>query len=176
MLLPPQPIHYISPECGANPTCRVRRPRRPELLRYISPNREANETLRRARRLPTCRNPSTTSHPTAKRMNPVGRGLAPAATFPPYLTQPRSKSHLYDEAVRRERRTLQNVHLLNGLCYLTNALPRVIVYKSPETFTVGLKSPARNFFSDGVDIFLFLCYDRTVRKNTRCFPCKRMMK
>ena len=49
-------------------------------------------------------------------------------------------------------------------------------YKSSETFTAGLNSPSRNFFSDGVDIFLFLCYDRTVRNYTRCFPCKRMMK
>ena len=70
------------------------------------------------------RNLSDQYRPYAKQMNPVGRGLAPAVTSPINATQPQSKSHLYDEAVRRERRTLQNVHLLNGLCSLTNALPR----------------------------------------------------
>jgi hypothetical protein len=42
-------------------------------------------------------------------------------------------------------------------------------------FSIGQQLILR-FLPMGVDIGVFLCYDKTVQKKARLFPCKRMMK
>ena len=66
----------------------------PNPFHSTSPTREANEAYCRGGAC-SSRDPSDICHQTAEQMKPiVGEGLAPAVTYPLFVTQMRSKSML----------------------------------------------------------------------------------